>query len=236
MQISTAAPNGLCDELELLTRRLDLPKATILELGCGRARMTRLIAEQAPDSRLIAAEVDEIQHEKNLSSESPIQIEFVLAGAEDIPAEASSIDIVLMFKSLHHVPAELMPVAFQEIHRVLKPGGSLWISEPVFAGKFNEILRLFHDEQQVREQAFLATQNAVTQGLFELAGEIFCSVESHFADFREFEEQIIQVTHTNHQLSSAIHEKVKRLFNQHVRPQGALFHNPVRIDHLRKSV
>ena len=28
---------------------------------------------------------------------------------------------------------------FREIHRVLKPGGLAWISEPIFAGEFNDI-------------------------------------------------------------------------------------------------
>jgi hypothetical protein len=47
-----------------------------------------------------------------------------------------------------------MDRSMREISRVLKPGGTVYISEPVFAGDFNEILRLFHGEQKVREAAF----------------------------------------------------------------------------------
>ena len=34
--------------------------------------------------------------------------------------------------------------------RVLRPCGLVYISEPIYAGNFNDILRLFHDEQAVR--------------------------------------------------------------------------------------
>lgn len=236
MQISNTSTNTVCNELELLQQHLDLENAKVLELGCGKARTTRLIAESEPSCTIIAAEVDEIQHRENLASEQSPQIEFTLGGAEEIAADDSSIDIVLMFKSLHHVPVELMPKAFSEISRVLKAGGSLWISEPVFAGEFNEVLRLFHDEEQVRAAAFNATENVVNQGQFELTEQLFCATESRYADFSEFDQRIIQVTHTNHQLDPALYDKVKDKFNEHIGPQGAVFYNPIRIDHLRKPV
>ena len=87
--------------------------------------------------------------------------------------EVITVDVVLMFKSLHHVPVDLMDQALREIRRVLKPDGLVYISEPLFAGEFNEILRLFHDEQKVREAAFSAVKKAVDAGLFRLVEEIF---------------------------------------------------------------
>ncbi len=53
-----------------------------------------------------------------------------------------------------------MDAALAEIARVLVPGGWLYVSEPVFAGPFNELMRLFHDEQAVRAAALAALARA----------------------------------------------------------------------------
>ena len=42
---------------------------------------------------------------------------FGLAGAEDIPLGDESVDVVFMFKSLHHVPVDLMDQSMREIRR-----------------------------------------------------------------------------------------------------------------------
>ena len=156
------------------------------------------------------------------------------AGAQAIPAADASTDLVFMFKSLHHVPGELLAQSFAEITRVLKPGGLAYISEPIFAGEFNEILRLFHDEQQVREAAFAATCAAVDSGQLELVEEIFFDTPVHFADFADFEAQVIGVTHTQHHLSDQVHAEVKRRFTNNAGENGAEFLAPIRVDLLRK--
>lgn len=242
MQIQNLTATTRCNELDLIAQHLPLDNATVLELGCGKAHMTRRIAERFPTARIIATEVDQIQHANNLETQrslsevegNPHPITFKLGGAQAIDAPDNSIDVVFMFKSLHHVPRELMAQSLQEIARVLKPGGLAWISEPVYAGDFNEILRLFHDEKVVRELAFQAVHDAVDAGTLELVEQIFCHTESRFADFNEFDERIIQVTHTNHQLDDALYQTVKTRFNAHVGTSGAAFENPARFDVLRK--
>jgi SAM-dependent methyltransferase len=53
-------------------------------------------------------------------------------------------------------PNDAEDQALAEVHRVLKPGGRLYCSEPVYWGSFNEIMRLIDDERIVREAAFAA--------------------------------------------------------------------------------
>ena len=121
-----------------------------------------------------------------------------------------------------------------EIRRVLKPGGLAYISEPVFAGDFNEILRLFHDEQKVREAAFDALVKAVDDGLFGLVEEVFFNSPMRFENFAEFEENTIRATHSFHTLDDALYDLVKQRFEQHVGADGAQFWMPMRVDLLQK--
>lgn len=233
MHISNPAASPVANEADVITGLLPLEGASVLELGCGKAEKTYFIAQKA--ASILALEVDETQLAMHKDGAPSKNIRFEHGGAEKIPASNDSFDLVLMFKSLHHVPAELMEMAFSEIHRVLKPGGMAYISEPVFAGEFNEILRLFHDEQTVRELAFAAVKNAVSSGQFSLVQQTFFSQPIHFENFDQLEQQVIKVTHTEHRLSSILLDEVRSAFDKHMTPAGADFQMPIRVDLLRKA-
>jgi ubiquinone/menaquinone biosynthesis C-methylase UbiE len=235
MKIATQQIDVNCPESEIYNHMLSLDGKHILELGCGTAEITRSIATGGMSRKITALEVDAIAHEKNLQIMDLPNVTFGLAGAQDIPLEDESVDVVFMFKSLHHVPIELMETSIHEIRRVLKPGGLLYISEPIFAGEFNEILRLFHDEQKVREAAFNTIKKAVDEGLFSLIDETFFNSPMRFEDFAEFEKNTINATHSNHTLDENLYNQVKQRFEQHVGDNGAHFLMPIRVDLLQKN-
>ena len=228
MRIDAPQDTLVANEREILDELLQLENAQVLELGCGGAEKTRLVAQKA--ASVLALEVDEIQLAKNRMIGDLPNVRFEYGGAENIPAADSSFDIVLMFKSLHHVPSESLDQAFSEIHRVLKAGGMAYISEPVYAGEFNEILRLFHDEKKVREAAFAAEVRAVSTRQLTLVQQKFFLQPAHFDSFGQFENQVLKVTHTDHRLSPALFEEVRTRFNRHLSPTGAEFLAPMRID------
>jgi ubiquinone/menaquinone biosynthesis C-methylase UbiE len=228
-----ALPVG--SDIELIARHLPLDGTRLLELGCGRALTTRRLAETFPIGELIATEVDRIQHDKNLQITDLPRVTFQYGGAEAIDQPDASIDAVIMLKSLHHVPGELLAQGLCEIHRVLKPGGLAYISEPVYAGAFNDILRLFNDEQHVRQAAFAAVREAVDSGLFELVDEIFFDGISRFQGFEEFEERILGATHSEFAIDDALYTRIRQAFVPHIGSDGvAEFRNPHRVDLLRR--
>ena len=234
MKISTQQIEISCPESDIYNRLLTLDGKHILELGCGSADITRNIANSGEKRKITALEVDELAHNKNLQITDLRNVTFVLAGAQQIPLEDESVDVVFMFKSLHHIPQELMGPSMQEIRRVLSPGGLAYISEPVFAGDFNEVLRLFHDEQEVRQAAFDIVKKSVDDGLFQLVEEVFFNSPMHFENFEEFENNTIRATHSDHNLDQALYDQVKQRFEQHVGDDGAQFLMPIRVDLLQK--
>ena len=234
MKIAAEQIDTNCPESEIYNRLLTLDGKHILELGCGSAEITRNIATSGSDRKITALEVDEIAYEKNLQITDLPNVTFSLSGAQEIPLEDESVDVVFMFKSLHHVPLELMDASMREIRRVLKTGGLLYISEPVFAGDFNEILRLFHDEQKVREAAFTTVKKAVDEGLFSLLEETFFNSPMKFENFSEFENNTIKATHSDHKVDEQLYALVKQRFEQHIGDDGAHFLMPIRVDLLQK--
>ena len=225
-----------CAESEIYNRLLELDGKHILELGCGCAEITRDIATTGADRKITALEVDEIAHEKNLQRTDLPNVTFALSGAQAIPLDDESVDVAFMFKSLHHVPLDLMYPSMREIRRVLKPAGLAYISEPVFAGDFNEILRLFHDEQKVREAAFSIIKRVVEDGLFNLVEETFFNSPMKFENFTDFENKVLNVTHTNHALDEDLYSLVKQRFEEHEGVDGAHFLMPIRVDLLQRPV
>jgi len=235
MRLAAADPGPHSREIEQAALLLPLEQARVLELGCGRAEFTRALAARFPASRITAMEVDAIQHAKNLAAERPGNVAFAAGGADAIPLPAASVDVVLMLKSLHHVPVERMDAALAEIARVLVPGGFAYFSEPIYAGEFNAIMSLFHDERAVREAAFAALVRTVATGRFELVAERFWQARRRFAGFAEFDERMIGATHTTHRLSRATHAAVRERFLRHLAPDGtATFDQPMRVDVLRR--
>lgn len=234
MEIADPTQTTLVNELKLMLDALPFDGARVLELGCGKAEKTRTLAETGRVAEILALEVDAIQHARNLQVTDLPNVHFAHGGAEAIPAEDNSFDIVIMFKSLHHVPVEHMDTALSEIARVLKPGGVAWISEPVFAGELNEIMRLFHDEKIVREAAFAAICRAVDDGRLSLKEERFFNTRSLFDSFEQFDARMIRVTHSNHALSPELYREVQEKFAAHLTPDGATFLNPQRVDVLQK--
>lgn len=234
MKIARPHSDINCLESEIYEPLLALDGKHILELGCGSAQLTRNIATAGSKRKITALEVDQIAHEKNMQISDLPNVTFGLAGAQSIPLPDESVDVALMFKSLHHVPLELMDASMHEIRRVLKPGGLLYISEPIFAGDFNEILRLFHDEQKVREAAFNTVKKAVNDGLFDLREQRFFNSPMHFENFAEFESNTINATHSHHSLDDALYQQVKQRFEQHLGDDGAHFWMPMRVDLLQR--
>lgn len=222
------------DELELLQSLVDLPQhPRIIELGCGAAHLSRKLLQRFPACEVTGLEVDERQMAKNRLQPQE-RLHFVQAGAQAIPFGDGAFDLALMLKSLHHVPLDLLDQALAEVHRVLRPQGLLYVSEPVFAGALNEVMRLFHDEEIVRAAALRAVQAAVTSGAWEQVDEVLFETPVHYRDFAEFEQRMIGVTFVNHRLDAATLAAVRERFEPHMTADGAHFVRPMRINLLRK--
>jgi SAM-dependent methyltransferase len=228
----TTSPPLIQDELDLLAKLVPLQHTHLIELGCGKARLASALLTRYPQTEIVALEVDERQHAKNLAVTQP-RLTFVNAGAQAIPFGHACFDGAMMLKTLHHVPMALMDQALGEVARVLRPGGWFYVSEPVYAGPLNEIMRLFNDEGEVRLAAQQALDKALKQGTWQSASEHWFDMPVHFADFASFEQRMLQVTYAERQVDGPTRQKIRQLFETHMGPQGVSLTRPMHVRLLR---
>lgn len=220
------------DELSVLADLVSLAGQDIIELGCGAARLARQLLDRYHDAQVTGLEVDARQHAKNLAAPRE-RLRFVAAGAEAIPFPDASFDLALMLKSLHHVPMASMARALGEVARVLRPGGHLYSSEPVYAGALNEIVRLFNDEGTVRAAAQAALDEALRTDAWEQVAERRFEMPVSYRDFADFEQRMMRPTFADHRIDDAKLAEVRAVFEPHCGPDGARFTRPMRVRVLR---
>ena len=221
------------DQLDLLAGLLPLDGLRIVELGCGAAQLARELLRRFPAAEVTGCEVDARQHAKNLASPHE-RLRFVAAPAQALPFADAGLDLALMLKSLHHVPLPLMGQALAEAARVLRPGGHLYVSEPVYAGDFNELIRLFNDEGVVRAAAQAAVDAALRDQTFEQVAEHRFVMPVTFADFADFERRVMRPTFADHRIDDAKLAVVRAAFAPHCGPAGAPFERPMHVRLLRR--
>jgi len=221
------------DELTVLSELLPLGGQNIVELGCGNANLARALLARHPDSHVSGLEVDARQHAKNLATPQA-GLDFIAAGAQAIPFPDASFDLALMLKSLHHVPGPLMQQALSEAARVLRVGGHLYVSEPVYGGSFNDLIRLFNDEGVVRAAAQAALDAALRTGAWEQVAERRFEMPAHFRDFADFEQRQMRPTFADHQVDDAMLARIRTAFTPHCGDDGARFTRPMHVRLLRR--
>lgn len=223
----------ITNELDVLQSLVQLADARLIEAGCGAAHLARELLGRHPGAEVVGIEVDERQLAKNLLA--PVErLRFEQAGAQAMPFADASFDGALMLKSLHHVPMPLMDQALAEVERVLRTGGWLYVSEPVYAGELNELIRLFNDEGEVRAAAQAALDRALATGRWARVADQRFEMPVAFASFDEFEQRMMRPTFADHGIDEAMVALVRSRYLPHQGPDGARFTRPMHVRLLRK--
>jgi ubiquinone/menaquinone biosynthesis C-methylase UbiE len=105
---------------------LDIKGKDVLEIGCGNGYGGHLLNQLGPKSYI---GLDVMEEQVKIARRNYPQYKFIVQDAADLGQFAdASRDVVIIFGVLHHIP-EWRQV-LDEIRRVLKPNGSLFLEEP----------------------------------------------------------------------------------------------------------
>jgi len=130
----------------------------LLEIGCGKGRITRDLAKHA--KRVVATDPDVAALETARAAIIADNVDFMPApaGVPDLPAD--SFDVVIYTLSFHHVPIADMSASLGKAASLLRGDGVIVIVEPGDGGSFSEAKERFGagsgDERPARKAAIRA--------------------------------------------------------------------------------
>ncbi len=217
-----------------MSEYLDLAGKHVLDVGCGAGRLTRSMTELG--ARVIGIEPGERQLAKARAAE-PVGRETYSEGtAEALPVGDESIDVVIFFNSLHHVPVAGMEQALIESRRVLRDDGTLYIAEPLAQGSQFELHRPVNDETEVRAEAYRIIQRSAAIG-FRQEHETFYAADVCFADFESFREHSTSISPERQTYFQTHDQELRRRFEAYgeERPDGWHFRQYMRVNLLYRA-
>ena len=152
----------------MLDELLDVRGRDVLDVGCGEGWLVRRLASAGARAVGLDPLASALERARREGSSGP-PARYVEGAAQALAFPSGSFDLVVFFNSFHHVPVESMDAALAEAARVLRPGGALYVQEPLAEGAFFELTRLVEDETRVRAAAQDALRRAAERQFVELA-------------------------------------------------------------------
>lgn len=234
MTSMTPPPAAPRHNSEVLTATVELAGKKAVDVGCGEGNLVRLMTRHG--AKVFGVECNPQQLEKALA-EKPVGDEVYYEGrAEELPFADASIDLVVFFNSLHHVAEAKMGEALAEAARVLKPGGMVYVCEPVAEGPHFELMQPVHDETHVRAKAYAALQGVAPLGLEPVKEFTYIHPALH-PDFAAFKARMLRINPHRADDFAALEADLRAAFDRLGTPtdDGIRFDQPMRVNLLVKS-
>jgi ubiquinone/menaquinone biosynthesis C-methylase UbiE len=127
----------------------------ILDVGCRNGRLLFKLASFLEDCQLYGIDIEPKRIQKNQARNRYKNLHFRCAPAENLPFENGYFDIICCTNAIHKFPQRVR--ALDEMHRVLKSNGELYILEAFRDDKWkNKLDKILRQSRFIRpEKKFL---------------------------------------------------------------------------------
>lgn len=218
---------------DVLRELLTLQGKRVLDIGCGDGSLVRFFAKNGAHAAGVDINADVLARAR--AGKRVANEHFTEAHGESLPFPDASFDIAVYFNSLHHVPVMVQGLALREAARVLSPGGTLLVVEPLAEGSNFRLIQPVDDETEVRAAAKRAL-DALPPALLRHEKQLVYDATVRYPDFETF---LARTRAVDAERASAIAAKrslLARLFAELGTPgaDGVDFSQPTRADMLRK--
>ncbi len=218
----------------MLERLVEPRGKEMLDVGCGGGALVRALS--ARGARSTGVEISAGQLAGAIARDSGSGTRYLVGRAQALPLDDASIDVVLFMRTLHHVPSTDLSLALHEARRVLRPGGIVYVAEPLAEGDYFTLMSLVEDELAARAAAQNALARATLAGL-DRAASVEYDVRLCVADLVALRSRIVSVDGGRAAIFDArrteLAEAFERLGEPGERPGERCFVQPMRADVLR---
>lgn len=221
---------GELNEDDALARVFDARDRLVVDVGCGAGSMARSLVQRG--ATVLGVEPDAVQARRNREAPPLTGLTFHQGPAQQLPVSTHSADVVLMLRSLHHVPLDEMDAALDEALRVIRrEQGQLVVAEPDIIGQHTELAKPFHDETLVRTAAQAALHRLVDRHVLHSHRQYHYVTHTRFADFEAFVAWVVDQSFNRIPRERVDTPQVRELFAQG-RHEGAevVFTQPMLVD------
>jgi ubiquinone/menaquinone biosynthesis C-methylase UbiE len=221
------------DPRALLAELVPLQGATVVDVGCGDGDLVRWLAGRG--AHAIGVEVGEEPLALARAAGPVADERYERGGGEALPLADDSADAATFIQSLHHVPVEDMDQALREVARVLRPGGLVFVQEPLAEGDQFEVLQPLDDETHVRRAAQAAL--ARLPAALELVRSETFELRVPHASFEAVRDRILLNDAERTARFPAVEAELRARFARLATPDGDgfLLRQPTKIDLLRAT-
>jgi 2-polyprenyl-3-methyl-5-hydroxy-6-metoxy-1,4-benzoquinol methylase len=117
----------------------DLRGKRLLDIGCGLGESSVYFALKGAEVTAVDLSPGMVQTASELAKTHGVRVEGVVAAAEDLPVTSSHYDVAYAANTLHHTPDRRK--FLQHIQRALKPGGRVFLWDPLAYDPIIDIYR-----------------------------------------------------------------------------------------------
>jgi SAM-dependent methyltransferase len=226
----------LTTDLSMLEQLVEPYGKDVLDVGCGGGGLARDLS--ARGARVVGIEVSEQQLESAIARDGGSGARFLVGRAQDLPLDDASVDVAVFMRSLHHVPAAGLESALREARRVLRPGGAVYVAEPLAQGDYFVLTSIVEDELEARAAAQRALAQSALVGL-DRAMTVDYDVRLCISDMDALRARIVSVDPKRAEIfdirETELGEAFQRLGEPGEQPAERCFVQTMRADVLRPA-
>ncbi|HZR51138.1 MAG TPA: class I SAM-dependent methyltransferase [Streptosporangiaceae bacterium] len=140
----------------------------VLDVGCGGGYLARLLAVAVGEEGSVTGVDPSAAAIEYATRKAPGNCEFTVGVAQRLNQPDEAFDLVTSTLAVHHIPADARPAAFQQLYRVLRPGGRLLVADFRPGGRRFSL----HGRGQARRHgAAIPLDDLVTAAGFRIEGD-----------------------------------------------------------------